>query len=357
MARAYLRRARISGVVTAIPSTCLRIEDEVDYYAGDIRQVERLRKTIGVNVRHVVDDNTTAGDLCEVAAKALFDRGKYSIADTDCVLCITQTPDFFQPPTSACIQGRLGLSDECAAFDINLGCSGFVYGLWLGGMMIETGSCQQVLLLAGDTISRCVNLRDRSVAPLFGDAGSATLIVRSEEAVPAWYCLHTDGTRWDAIQVPAGAFRRPKSKETGIETADLDGNYRSLDNLHVHGADVFNFSIKEEPESVRRLLSFSGHQVSDVDYFIFHQANRYIVSNIARRLRIPPEKAPSETFSRYGNQSCASIPGTICDVLGPLAMDGPIKIVMSGFGVGLSWASTLTSLKHLEVCEMVCYST
>ncbi|WP_223192068.1 ketoacyl-ACP synthase III [Pseudoalteromonas piscicida] len=240
---------------------------------------------------------------------------------------------------------------------MSLGCSGYVYGLWLAHMMVETGACSNVLLLAGDTLSRCVNERDRSTAPLFGDAGTATLVQRSDVKMPSYFSLHTDGSGSQHIMQPAGAFRTPFSEVTRNSTVvDEDGNHKSQEDLLMNGAEVFNFSIKVEPPSVQDILEFSQKSIDDINYVFFHQANQYIISNIARRLKLPKEKAPSDIVSHYGNQSSASIPCAICHVI-PNS-DKPVEqeSVLSGFGVGLSWASAVLSLQEAKVLNVNIYN-
>ncbi|MEX2381671.1 MAG: ketoacyl-ACP synthase III [Opitutales bacterium] len=353
MPKACFKKNRIQGLVTVVPRETKSIDDEVHLYGGQREQIERIKKTIGLHERHVVAEGVTAGDLCEAAARRLLERCSVDAGEVDGIIMVTQTPDYFQPATACVLHGRLGLKEDCAAFDVNLGCSGYVYALWLAGMMVETGACRKVLVLAGDTISRCVNPRDRALAPLFGDAGSATLVVEAEEETESWFSLKSDGKGFEHLIVPAGAFRHPSTEETRREETDAEGNVRSLEQLRMNGAEVFNFSIKVEPVAIREILEFAGKTVEEVDYLVFHQANRYIISNIARRLKIPLDKVPCSTVERYGNQSCASIPGTICDCLAREVSERRVRLVLSGFGVGLSWASCLLDLDHLDCCEVV----
>ena len=344
-------------MVTAVPANKRSVDDEIDNYGGDRAQIERIKKTIGLRERYVVDAETTSADLCETAARTLFSDTGLAASDLDGVIMVTQTPDYFQPATACVLHGRLGLKEDCAAFDVNLGCSGYVYALWLAAMMIESGGCGKVLVLAGDTISRCVNPRDRTVAPLFGDAGSATLIEGSPDAEASFYDLKTDGKGFEHIIVPAGGFRRPHSEATARETTDEGGIVRAPDNLHMNGAEVFNFSLKVEPKALRGIVEFAGVALEEVDAFVLHQANRYIIGNIARRLKVPPEKMPAGTVERYGNQSCASIPGTLCDALGERATKERLRMVFSGFGVGLSWASCFLVTDKLATCRVVTHET
>ena len=356
MAESSFRHVRIGGIVACAPEIEKCIDDEVELFGGKIEQIERLKRTIGLHRRRVVAPGTTAADLCEAAARRLIDQADIGAEAIDAAICVTQTPDYSQPCNAAVLHGRLELSKGCAAFDVNLGCSGYVYGLWLAHMMVSAGGCRNVLLLAGDTISQLVNPKDRSVAPVFGDGGSATLVQASREEATSWFSLGTDGKGFDKLMVPAGGQRMPCSAETGVEQIDADGNTRSAENLFMDGAEVFNFSITEEPESVRQLLAFANVNVDAVDYFVFHQANRYILSNIAKRLKIDPSKVPMKTIEQFGNQSSASIPFALCgELYEALKASNSMRLLLSGFGVGLSWASALMEVEGLKVCEVIEY--
>lgn len=357
MAKSCFKNARISGLVTCIPRREKSIDDEVELFGGNVRQIERLKKTIGLNKRRVVDEDTTAGDLCRSAARELMQRLELSPDSIDALICVTQTPDYAQPCNAAVLHGQLGLDKDCAALDINLGCSGYVYGLWLAHMMVASGGCQRVLLLAGDTISRITHPRDRAVAPLFGDGGSATLIEYSADESPAWFSLNTDGSGYDNLIVPAGGFRQPASAETRTETTDEDGNIRCPENLCMDGAEVFNFSIQVEPASVREIAEYAGLELESIDHFVFHQANRYILSNIAKRLKLDPAKVPMQTVERFGNQSSASIPAAICAELEEPLSSGEKCLLLSGFGVGLSWASAIVHCGSLKACVVIEHSS
>jgi 3-oxoacyl-[acyl-carrier-protein] synthase-3 len=353
MAKSKLKGARIKGVVTCVPSTEKCIDDEIELFGGNAKQIARLKKTIGLDRRRVVEDGTTALDLCAAATERLFKAASLDPATIDGMLFVTQTADYPQPCNAAVLHGRLGLSKNCAALDINLGCSGYVYGLWLAHMMVSTGACQRVLLLAGDTLSRLVHPGDRSVAPLFGDGGSATLVEACADS-EAWFSLNTDGSGYEKLMVPAGGMRTPRGSETQREKRDEEGNVRSLEHLFMDGPEIFNFSITEEPQSVREMLDFAGLDVGAIRHFVFHQANRYILGNIAKRLNLDPARVPMKTVEMYGNQSSTSIPCALCYELGDL-LKGPVpqKLLMSGFGVGLSWASAILEIGNLPVCEVI----
>lgn len=354
MPKSSFTTANIVAITTCVPTTERWIDDDLDLFGGNQKQLDRIKKTIGLNRRLIVDPGVTAADLCEHAAKDVLEGMDMAATQLDGLICVTQTPDHSQPCNASLLHGKLGLKKDCAAYDVSLGCSGYVYGLWLAHMMIASGGCDAVMLLAGDTMSRLVHPADRGVAALFGDAGSATLICRDERASRSWFSLQSDGSGAKHLIVPAGGQRTPSSVATQATYADEDGSIRCLDNLHMDGAEVFNFSVSVEPRAIKEVADYASVDLSDVDYFVFHQANRYILSSIAKRLKIDPSKVPMQTVERYGNQSSASIPCALCGELGErLRESSHCQLILSGFGVGLSWASALLTLGPLSVCRMI----
>jgi len=356
MAKSVFTKAKISGIVTCVPENFRLLEDEVDIlYSGNIKQVNRIKKSIGLNKRHVIKGDVTTSDLCEVAANKLLSEMNIDKSTISTIIFVSQTPDYFQPATAAYLHGKLALSEACSAFDVNQGCTGYIYGLWLAHMMIETSSCEKVLVLAGDTLSRVVNPLDSTVAPLFGDAGTATLIEKSNQEQDSYFTLHTNGFKFDTIIQPEGAFRKPTKKVINDERIFETSDKRSLNNLYMDGAEVFNFSIETEPKAIKEILEMSNSTQEDIDYIVFHQANKYIISNIARRLKFPLEKTPFETTGKYGNQSSASIPCTICDAINQDVATKKVKLVLSGFGVGLSWATCQLELEKIYCPDVIFY--
>lgn len=352
MANSQFTSAVIRGITSVVPSNIRTFAEDSKKFDLSEKQLARIKKNIGLDQRRVTDEKTTALDLSRQAAESLLAGLKVDKGTIDGLIFVTQTPDHFQPSNAAICHGQLGLETNCASFDVGLGCSGWVYGLWLAHMMVDAGGCSRVLLLAGDTLSKCVNPRDRSVGPLFGDCGTATLIETSADSNRTYFSLHSDGSGSEHIKIPAGGFRLRPSPETAMERTTDDGNVISDNNLQMNGGEVFNFSVGVEPKAIEEILEYSATDKEQIDYIVFHQANKYIISNITRRLKIPTEKAPMSTVEKYGNQSSASIPCTINDVLAQTVTSEPTKVIMSGFGVGLSWASCLTTLR-LDYCPQV----
>ena len=324
-------RPRIAAISTTIPEKIISLQEQADVlYNGNLKQVARITKSIGLEFRHICDDLTTTLDLCFNSAREIID--KFKDIKIDGLICVTQTPDFLMPNNSHILHNLLDLDTECVCLDINQGCSGYVYGLFTAFMMIENGF-NNILLCVGDTLSKVVNPTDSNTAPLFGDAGSATLIT-SGSSERSYFSLHSDGKGWENLIIPNSAFRT----NPNFTKANPNSKY-----LYMDGAEVFNFSISRETEAINEMLGFANIRMNSVDYLFFHQANAYIISNIARRVNIPLNKAPSDTTGKYGNASSASIPLAICDKASELSGKNS-HIILSGFGVGLSWATAYLKL-------------
>ena len=352
----------LTGSVTVVPPKIRSIEEDVYLYGGNIRQIERLKKTLGINERRFASNELTNLDLCTQAAQILLDQLNIDPSDLDGILYVTQTPDHSQPSNATLLHGRLKCGTDCAALDVGLGCSGFVYALWLAYSIISNGSSQRVLVLAGDTLSRLVHPKDRATASLFGDAGSATMVEKRMGAGVSWFRLGTDGRGSDSLIVPAGGARLPFSNETAEEYSDDDGNIRTKENLFMDGSEVFNFSIEVVPREIEALLDYADVSKDSVDYFVLHQANRYMVHNIGKRLKVDLGRFPVESFGAFGNVSSASIPGALSyELAGPLTGESGGKsshqVVLSGFGVGLSWGNCLLTVSNLDCLEWRVYKS
>jgi 3-oxoacyl-[acyl-carrier-protein] synthase III len=341
------RHGRIAGVASVVGSDRKTVAQYASLYGSDPKNLAKLKGLMGLDERYVAAESITAGDLCCQAAEQLLSANVSKREEIDAVIMVTQTPDYIMPATAAVIHGKLGLPTECGAFDVNLGSSGYVYGLWLAFQMVETGSAKSVLLLAGDTIDRLASPRDKATAALFGDAGSATIIERTERGGQSVFCVGTDGKGYRHLMVPAGGFRQPITDATGIEQTDSRGNQRSLEHLYMDGGAIFAFSTIKAPAEVKRVLAAAKEEIAKVDYLLFHQANKYVISTIMRSLQLPLSKTPYEVIEKYGNLSAASIPVSVCEVLRDEIMRGRKRVILCGFGVGLSWATCLLDLENV----------
>jgi 3-oxoacyl-[acyl-carrier-protein] synthase III len=338
---------RIAAIASVVGSDRHTLGEDSSFKGSDSRNLAKLKELMGLDERYVASQSTTAGDLCSEAAEQLFSANVSKREEIGAVIMVTQTPDYIMPATAAVIHGKLGLPGECAAFDVNLGSSGYVYGLWLAFQMVETGSVSKVLLLGGDTLDRLASSNDKATGALFGDAGSATIVERAEGNSPSFFSVGTDGKSYRHLIVPAGGFRQPKTDATRIEQTDSQGNRRSPEHLYMDGSAIFAFSTIKAPAEVKRVLAAAGEEIANVDYLLFHQANKYIISTIMRGLQLPLSKTPYQVVEKYGNLSVASIPVSVCEVLRDEIMRERKRVILCGFGVGLSWATCLLDLENV----------
>lgn len=341
------RHVSVDGIAAVAPRRHISIDDEIAFFDNTPKKLERAKKIIGYGTRHVVEEGTTALDLCEAAARNLLREMNASPDAIDTLICVNQSPDHFLPSGSCILHGRLGLPKICATLDISLGCSGYVHGLWLAHSLITSGASRKLLLLAGDTPSLHTDNRNRRVAPLFGDAGTATLLSRAEDERPAYFSLGSDGSGWRHIAMPGGGFRLPPDPDMlRQEYRDAQGNPWKMTQSIVQGMAVFDFTLREVPPNIRNLCATAATDMADIDFFAIHQANKQIVQAVGQALELPPEKMHWQTFSRYGNQSTASVPCVLCDALADSMASADLRILLSAFGVGLSWGSALVTFKH-----------
>lgn len=341
MARAKFSHVAIRGVCTELPQGRIYLDDERSYYWSEVK-VQKLKATVGLDARAVVDSTTTPGDLMRSAANRLFLGMGIDKSSVDAVICVLDYPDHRCPPTSCELHGKLGMPSTCLAFDINHGCAGYVYGLYVAHALIESCAARRILLLVGDTKSKTINVRDRISAPIFGDGAAATLLERTDTPQESWFVLGADGSQSDRIIVPAGGARLPSSLETRRVDVDALGNARSLENFRMDGRAVFDFTMNAVPANISEALAFGGKSSSDLDYLVLHQANKSIIQNIALRIGVRDfSKVPTESLARYGNLAVASIPCVFNDCLSEKLQTARQSLLISGFGVGLAYGSAI----------------
>lgn len=333
MPSSRFQNLRIAGIATTVPGPSRPVAETAGIPTDAAAKVSA---STGVSRRHTVTGNVCTSDLCLHAAENLLVETGWDRASVEALIFVSQTPDYFLPATACSLHGKLNLPVTCAAFDVNLGCSGYVYGLWLASMMITSGM-KRVILLAGDTISRLASPVDKSVALLFGDAGSATAIEASLNGSTWWFELGTDGSGASHLIVPAGGFREPAGEQTWRPSEREGGNIRSDQDLYMDGGEIFAFTLARVPALCRSVMAAAGWEMDDVTRFVMHQANRFMLRHLSRQMAIPEAKFVV-ALEDYGNTSSASIPMAMTTSLGSLLQE-PAKIVLAGFGVGFSWAA------------------
>jgi len=349
MALLNFKEVGITGMAAAVPKNTIYNEHYTDHFGSEV--VAEIVKKTGIKERRFVPEGMTASDLCYAAAEKLLEDKGVDKSEIDLVVFVSQTPDYRMPATSVILQNRLGLSKHAAAFDINLGCSGFVYGLSVVYSLVMQPHIQKALLLDGETRSKIYHPKDRNTAFLFGDGGIAALIEKDKKFLNSYFNLGSDGSRESLIKIDAGGYRNPTSIETLQErVVDEHGNIRTAEHGYMNGADVFNFVLREIPENIENLYSFAKKDASAMNYYVFHQANRFMNDYLRKKLRLPKEKVP-ESISKFGNTSSVSIPLTIVDCLKD-KLQGENEILLCGFGVGMSWASAILHLKDCFISDL-----
>lgn len=329
MAIASIRGARIAGVVACVPRTVYdNLTDTAQFDQTEVRKVVAMA---GVQKRRVTTADQTSADLCEASARELLQKLDWAPESVDGLVLVTQTPDYYLPSTSCMVHRKLGLSDQCATFDVGLGCSGYPYGLYLGAMMIAGGGCKRVLVLHGETPTKFTYEHDRATFLLFGDAGSATALEQDADAPAAHFALCTDGAGSDDLIIRAGGFRERFAE-------DQRRHY-----LEMNGANLFNFTIKRVPQVVTQVLEKAACQVADIDHFILHQSNRFMMNHVAKKLGVPEARVPY-TIGNFGNTGGPSVPLTMTASLPAAPRPQNLRLMLIGYGVGLSWGAAVIDL-------------
>ncbi len=350
MAVSQISGVKISAIGCAVPKDRQTLVDDVTEFSRD--EIEKISKNTGVKHRHVAPEDMCVSDLCHAASEKLFEQLDLDRSTIDAVVYITQGPDYIVPATSCVLQHRLGLKTDCIAFDVNLGCSGYPYGIWMAANFINSGSADKVLLLVGDLSNRKVSKLDRSTALLFGDAATATLIEKADTTDKMTFAMGTDGAGYKNLIIPAGSFRNPSTEETRKPREMEGGNIRSDDDLYMNGAEIFTFTLKRVAPMIKELFEQSGSSVEDIDYFVMHQANTFILKHLTKKLKVPAEKVPN-SMENFGNTSSASIPITMMSELSDQLMHNQLRLVLAGFGVGYSWAAVELIADRVVVPELI----
>lgn len=347
---------RIAGLLAVVPANERSFVDEMANFNFPPARSLKLRQVMGYDKRRLVHDGVCSSDLACFGMEHLFATGKLSRQECDALIVVTQSPDYFLPATSSVIQGRLGLKQDMFCLDINQGCAGFLIGLFQAFFLLEQPAVRKAILVNVDVLSRKTSPRDRNSYPLVGDAASITVVERSADPAPIHANLKMDGSRSEALMIPAGGLRLPCSPETALLEEDSENNLRAKDHLRMDGSAVFNFVQVEVPPLIDDLLAAAHATLEDVDYFLFHQPNQFMLHKLADRMKVPYEKMPSNIVGKYGNSSGVSIPMVIADNLRERLLSGPLRACLAGFGVGLTWSSMLMPLGPFEFCDLIEFS-
>ena len=341
----------ITAMAGAVPK---RIVDNYHYSTHwPEKEIKEVVDKIGIFERRFADENTCSSDLCFAAAEKLFADNNIDREEIDLLIFLSQTPDYRMPGNSFLLQHRLGLSKKCMAFDMSLGCAGFAYALSIAyGIMQGNESIRKAIILNGETRSKVYSQKDRRCAFIFGDAGIAALIERDEKFGKSVFSLNSDGSLADLIMIKGGGYRHMSSSETLKEkVVDEYGNIRSDEQAWMKGADVMSFVVKEVPKDISETLKYYDIEKNNVDYFIFHQANKFINDYMAKKMKLDTNKIPF-TIAKYGNTSSVSVPLTIVSELKDKLKEKK-TLLLSAFGVGMSWSTAIINVENCKISDIV----
>ena len=342
----------IHSVSACVPKKIVR-NSELGYLIPQ-EDLDKTIHSIGIRERRIAEWDVCSSDLCCKAAERLLLEHGIDRDSIGALIFISQTPDYRQPSTAPSLQDRLGLPKTVMAFDINMACSGYVYGLSIAYSLASQDGIGRVLLLVGETMSKTVSDHDKVTTPLFGDAGTATLIEKGEGYGPSCFVLHSDGGGSDMLRVPYGGYRNPSSAEGFERKVDEVGNILGGEQLHMRGMDVFNFGLRVVPSGIKEILKILDMRVEDMDMIHFHQANRFMTDFFAKKLRFPLDRVPY-SLEYFGNNSAASIPLNMVHTMYDGSFPRRRHVLMAGFGAGLAWGTAYLSLENLRISKLIEY--
>jgi len=349
------KNKRIAGILTILPKRVVAFEEEMGNYNFPEKKSLRLKKIMGYNTHRIAAEGQCSSDFCIHGLQYLFDNGMLQKDEIDALLFVSQSPDYFMPPTSNLIQGHFGLKHDMICMDINQGCAGFELGLMQAFMLLEQESINKVVLMNADVLSPKVSIHDRNRNPLFGDAAAITIVEKTNDDEDIYVAVKMDGTGAKSLMIPAGGFRMPCSEETAIEHEDEAGNFRSLNNLVMQGDDVFNFVQREVPPMIQDLLERAHLTADDIDWYMFHQPNKFMLNKLADAIGVAYDKMPSNIVENFGNASGVTVPTCISFNLGEKLEQESYQMCLAGFGVGLTWAAIIMKVGNLSFNRIIEY--
>lgn len=346
------KNKKISSMLGILPQNEYFFDDEVDNYSFSRNQTMRMKKVMGYNKHRLAKKTSTVSDFAVFGLKYILDNNWIRRDEIGALIVVSLCPDYFVPQISGIVQAECGLPETVFCMDISQGCCAYIQGLMESFLLLNVMDDKKVVLINGDVLSHKVSNRDRNDFPLSGDATTITVIENSDEN-EIYTEINTNGNDRNALIIPAGGFRRPSDNETCVMIDQGDGNFRTLDNMHMDGTAVFNFVQREVPPMVTGALSRLNMSVEDIDLFLFHQPNRFMLKKLADKIGIPYEKIPMNLVENYGNPSGASIPMVTMFNYAKELVENKYKVCFSAFGSGLSWGMIVMELGNLKNCEII----
>lgn len=349
MANWIIKNVALRGVTGTVPDNPVKSGD-FDFFTKE--DAETFDNTVGIKNRYIAPENICASDLCFDAACRLLEELNWSNETIDVLVFASVTGDFKTPPTSGILQNRLGLPQTTFVIDLPMGCCGSLYAINVAGNLLSAGTARRALLLIGDTASRMGSSKDKSRAPLFGDAGMAMALEYDESAENIYMDFNTLGSEYEALMTPHGGYRYPITAESFKEEDFGNGIIRAPKDALIKGMDVFSFAITKPPISIKKILNDLGlDKDKDIDYFLIHQANKLIVDRIVKKLKLNEEKVPYD-LQEFGNLGGCSIPMLMTYNLADELQSRPLTLLCSAFGLGLTWGTMILRTKPMVVMPL-----
>ena len=344
---------RISGLLSVVPNNIIKYEDEISNYTFPLKQSLRLQKVMGFKQHAIAKESMATSDLCVLGLEYILNKGWIDKDDIGAIVVSRAVPDYFIPTVSNIIQGRLEFSEDVFCIDISQGCNAFLAALTEGFNILDRLNGKKAVVFAADVLSKKVSSRDRNSFPLIGDAAGIAVLENSGDD-DIYTIVRSNGAMGDALTIPAGGSRLPSSDETReLKDFENDGNLRSLDNLTMRGADVFTFVQTKVPPIIEETLEYAGVKKEDIECFLFHQPNKFMLRKLAEKLGVPYEKVPMNIVEEFGNSSGACIPVCATYNISELLKNEKHLYCLSAFGSGLTWQAMVMNLGELDFCEML----
>lgn len=354
--RATFSGVRIRGICATVPAHTEKFEDELKNFPFPEKSSRRLARVMGFREHRIAPPTVTPCDLASFTLNHLFSEGYLKKDECKSMVVVAQMADHPIPGNSKVIHGQLDLPQDLYCMDLYENCIGFISGLYAAAAQISSGAVEKVALVVTDGAACYANKLDRNTYPLAGDAAGVAVLERScnaEDKIS--FVFRNDGSRRDALIVPAGGCRLPHSAETAKVSMDEMGNYRSLNDMHMDGTAVFQFVMESVPPLIEEICAYTGMAKEGIDYHLTHQPNRFMLEKLADLLGVKREKLFNNIVENFGNSSCATIPVNICFNLGAKLLTEKFRVCFSAFGAGLSLAAAICELGPLDFCELIEY--
>ena len=349
------KNKRISSILSILPRKIVRYEDELSDYNFPIAQSKRLGIMMDYNTRREIHPNDSLCDYSFYGLKHLINNKIISKDEIDAIIVVSSSQDYIIPFASYVLHGKLGLRDDVYCCDILQACGGYVYGLMQAYMLIDSLKFNKVVLVTGDTLTKKICKRDRNSRPIIGDCVNISIVEPCDNNSNIFITFKNYGEKADAIKIPAGGFKMPSTVKTAEDVLDSNGNYRALDHFYMDGENVFNFVMTQVPPMINGIIEMSNNSIDSIDYFIFHQPNKYMVDRLTDELDIPLNKCPDNIVGIYGNASTGTIPLNICHNISDVVTQKNVKLCVSGFGGGLTCNAAIFENPPMNFCDIIDY--